>query len=58
VHTHKIDHKGYIHHASPDVPQYEIKSAKTDHLLSTMAVPVGNLIWLAVDRESGDAVVQ
>ena len=21
-------------------------------------VPVGNLIWLAVDRESGDAVVQ
>jgi putative transposase len=22
------------------------------------AVPVGNLIWLAVDRESGDAVVQ
>jgi hypothetical protein len=22
------------------------------------AVPVGNLTWLAVDRESGDAVVQ
>jgi hypothetical protein len=23
-----------------------------------LAVPVGNLIWLAVDQESGDAVVQ
>ena len=23
-----------------------------------VVVPVGNLIWLAVDRESGDAVVQ
>jgi Hypervirulence associated proteins TUDOR domain len=32
VHTHNIDHKGYTHHASPDVPQYEIKSAKTDHI--------------------------
>jgi hypothetical protein len=24
----------------------------------TARVPVGNLIWLVVDRESGDAVVQ
>jgi hypothetical protein len=32
VHTHNIDHKGYTHHASSDVPQYEIKSAKTDHI--------------------------
>ena len=32
VHTHNIDHKGYAHHASPNVPQYEIKSAKTDHI--------------------------
>jgi hydroxymethylpyrimidine pyrophosphatase-like HAD family hydrolase len=30
--THNIDHKGYTHHASSDVPQYEIKSAKTDHI--------------------------
>lgn len=27
-----IDHKGYTHRANPDVPQYEIKSAKTDHI--------------------------
>jgi hypothetical protein len=36
-------------------------SNAADHMLSkppTAPVPVGNLIWLAVDRESGDAVVQ
>ena len=32
VHTSDITYKGYIHHASPDVPQYEIKSDKTDHI--------------------------
>jgi hypothetical protein len=32
VHTSNFDHRGYTHHASPDVPQYEIKSAKTDHI--------------------------
>ncbi len=32
VHTRNIDVKGYTHHASLDVPQYEIKSAKTDHI--------------------------
>ncbi len=24
--------KGYVHHASPDDPQYVIKSVKTDHI--------------------------
>ena len=32
VHRRDVEHKGYIHHASADVPQYEIKSAKTDHI--------------------------
>ena len=32
VHTRDVEYKGYTHHASPDVPQYEIKSAKTDHI--------------------------
>jgi hypothetical protein len=32
VHTRAIDVKGCTHHASADVPQYEIKSAKTDHI--------------------------
>lgn len=32
VHTKDFDYKGYIHHASEDDPQYEIKSSKTDHI--------------------------
>lgn len=32
VHVHDFDGKGYRHHASPDDPQYEIRSDKTDHL--------------------------
>ncbi len=32
VHTKDVDYKGYVHHASTDEPQYEIKSDKTDHV--------------------------
>ena len=32
VHTKDVDHKGYVHHATADDPQYEIKSDKTDHV--------------------------
>jgi hypothetical protein len=32
VHTQDVSWKGYIHHASKDAPQYEIKSDKTDHV--------------------------
>ena len=32
VHTKDVNYKGYIHHASRDEPQYEIKSNKTDHV--------------------------
>jgi hypothetical protein len=32
VHTGNVDYKGYTHHASPDEPQYEIASDKTDHI--------------------------
>ncbi|NIX76987.1 DUF2945 domain-containing protein [Microvirga terricola] len=32
VHTQNVNYKGYIHHASEDEPQYEIKSDKTDHI--------------------------
>lgn len=32
VHTRNVDRKGYTHHASPEDPQYEIKSSKTDHV--------------------------
>lgn len=32
VHRKDVNYKGYIHHASKDEPQYEIKSDKTDHV--------------------------
>jgi hypothetical protein len=32
VHTRDVNYKGYLHHASTDDPQYEIKSDKTDHI--------------------------
>jgi hypothetical protein len=32
VHLNNVTRKGYVHHASPDEPQYEIKSDKTDHV--------------------------
>ena len=38
VHTKNVNYKGYIHHASADEPQYEIKSDKTDHIALHKAV--------------------
>jgi hypothetical protein len=32
VHTKDVNYKGYIHHASKDDPQYEIKSDKSAHI--------------------------
>lgn len=32
VHTEDFLYKGYVHHATADDPQYEIKSDKTDHI--------------------------
>lgn len=32
IHTADFDYKGHVHHASPDDPQYEIRSDKTDHV--------------------------
>jgi Hypervirulence associated proteins TUDOR domain len=32
IHTKDLEFKGFTHHASVDEPQYEIKSAKTDHI--------------------------
>lgn len=32
IYDHDFDWKGYTHHASPDDPQYEIRSDKTEHL--------------------------
>jgi hypothetical protein len=31
-HTKNVNYKRYVHHASKDDPQYEIKGDKTDHI--------------------------
>jgi Hypervirulence associated proteins TUDOR domain len=32
VYTSDVNHKGYVHHASKEQPQYSIKSDRTDHI--------------------------
>ena len=32
VHTKDVTYKGYVHHASKEDPQYEVKSDKTEHV--------------------------
>jgi hypothetical protein len=32
VHLKNTEYKGYTHHATPNDPQYEIKSDKSDHI--------------------------
>jgi hypothetical protein len=32
VHTRDFDYKGHTHRATPDDPQYEIRSDKTEHI--------------------------
>jgi hypothetical protein len=32
IHTKNFHYKGYVHHASEEEPQYEIKSDKSDHI--------------------------
>jgi Hypervirulence associated proteins TUDOR domain len=32
IHTQDVNWKGYTHHATPEDPQYEIRSDKTDHV--------------------------
>ncbi|WP_426000765.1 DUF2945 domain-containing protein [Caulobacter sp. DWR1-3-2b1] len=43
VHTRDVDHKGYTHHASPAIPQYEIKSSKTDHIAMHLGAALSRL---------------
>ncbi|WP_454295757.1 DUF2945 domain-containing protein [Salana multivorans] len=47
VHTTDFDYKGYIHRASEDDPQYEIRSDRTDHV----AAHKGRALRLVDDGE-------
>lgn len=46
IHTRNFNYKGYMHHASEDDPQYEIKSDKTDHI----AAHKGSALELLYDK--------
>jgi hypothetical protein len=43
VHRRNLNYKGYVHHATPDEPQYEIKSDKTDHVVLHKAAVLRHL---------------
>lgn len=43
VHRKDVIFKGYIHHASRDDPQFEIKSDRTDHIALHKAGPLRHL---------------
>ena len=47
VHTTAVAWKGYVHHATRDDPQYEIKSDKTDHI----ALHKGSALTLSESRD-------
>ena len=40
IYTKDVDYNGYMHHASKDDPQYEIKSTKTYHIAMHMGAAV------------------
>lgn len=44
IRTRNFEVNGYTHHASPDAPQYEIKSAKTDHIAFHKASALTRLV--------------
>jgi hypothetical protein len=43
IHTSDFKYKGYTHHASPEDPQYEIKSDKTDHIAAHKGTALKNV---------------
>lgn len=43
IHTSDFDYKGYMHHASKEEPQYEIKSDKTDHIATHKGTALSKL---------------
>lgn len=43
IHTRDFDYKGYVHHASENDPQYEIKSDKTDHIAAHKGIALEHI---------------
>lgn len=43
IHTSDFDYKGYTHHATPNDPQYEIKSSKSNHIAAHKGVALSKV---------------
>ena len=43
IHTSDFDYKGYTHHATPQDPQYEIKSSKSNHIAAHKGAPLSKV---------------
>ena len=54
VHHRDVDYKGYTYHASPEAPQYEIKSSKTDHVAMHLGSALTRLRGKARFKETAD----
>ncbi|MFI4964719.1 MAG: DUF2945 domain-containing protein [Caulobacterales bacterium] len=54
VHIRDVDYKGHVHHASPETPQYEIKSGKTDHIAMHLGAALRRLRGKARSKETAD----
>ena len=54
VHDRDADCKGHVHHASPETPQYEIKSSKTDHIAMHLGAALTRLRVKARPKGTAD----
>jgi hypothetical protein len=54
VHDRDVDYKGHVHHASPETPQYEIKSSKTDHIAMHLGAALSRLRDKARSKATAD----
>jgi Hypervirulence associated proteins TUDOR domain len=52
VHIKDVNYKGYVHHASKEEPQYEIKSDKTSHVALHKGRALRRLRWSGIQRLS------
>lgn len=54
VHDGDVNYKGHVHHASPEIPQYEIKSSKTDHIAMHLGAALTRLAAKATPKRTAD----
>ena len=53
IHKSDFNYKSYTHHATPDDPQYEIKSDKTDHIAAHKGSALKKIAKSATNKKTG-----